>query len=174
MLRSINILFLSPAQYFATIMVIVGLSVIATVIVLQFHHHDPYGDKMPKWVGRISPLLESLMLFPASVICHWHYLSQFTAFAPNDDNIISSLSRLCFVFLFKTCLLHVRDMPRCIRGPLWKLPSCHFHCKLNQHIFLRKKCRSCPKSFFLCSKKKKLFSFTPKKHLDKWIRQTCC
>uniref|UniRef100_A0A8C3AT62 Neuronal acetylcholine receptor subunit alpha-7 n=1 Tax=Cyclopterus lumpus TaxID=8103 RepID=A0A8C3AT62_CYCLU len=37
------------AQYFATTMVIVGLSVIATVLVLQYHHHDPDGDKMPKW-----------------------------------------------------------------------------------------------------------------------------
>ncbi|KAG7468278.1 hypothetical protein MATL_G00141330 [Megalops atlanticus] len=37
------------AQYFATTMVIVGLSVIATVLVLQYHHHDPDGGKMPRW-----------------------------------------------------------------------------------------------------------------------------
>ncbi|XP_068427352.1 neuronal acetylcholine receptor subunit alpha-7a [Clinocottus analis] len=37
------------AQYFASTMIIVGLSVIATVLVLQFHHHDPDGGKMPKW-----------------------------------------------------------------------------------------------------------------------------
>uniref|UniRef100_A0A6Q2ZME7 Neuronal acetylcholine receptor subunit alpha-7 n=1 Tax=Esox lucius TaxID=8010 RepID=A0A6Q2ZME7_ESOLU len=37
------------AEYFATTMVIVGLSVIATVLVLQYHHHDPDGSKMPKW-----------------------------------------------------------------------------------------------------------------------------
>ncbi|KAM7424512.1 hypothetical protein PAMA_000721 [Pampus argenteus] len=37
------------AQYFATTMVIVGLSVIATVLVLQYHHHDPDGSKMPNW-----------------------------------------------------------------------------------------------------------------------------
>uniref|UniRef100_A0A8C5HTL0 Neuronal acetylcholine receptor subunit alpha-7 n=1 Tax=Gouania willdenowi TaxID=441366 RepID=A0A8C5HTL0_GOUWI len=37
------------AQYFATTMVIVGLSVIATVLVLQYHHHDPNGSQMPKW-----------------------------------------------------------------------------------------------------------------------------
>ncbi|XP_076863207.1 neuronal acetylcholine receptor subunit alpha-7 [Brachyhypopomus gauderio] len=37
------------AQYFATTMVIVGLSVIATVLVLQYHHRDPDGGKMPKW-----------------------------------------------------------------------------------------------------------------------------
>ncbi|XP_041917611.1 neuronal acetylcholine receptor subunit alpha-7a [Alosa alosa] len=37
------------AQYFATTMVIVGLSVIATVWVLQYHYHDPEGGKMPKW-----------------------------------------------------------------------------------------------------------------------------
>uniref|UniRef100_A0A3Q3AGP2 Neuronal acetylcholine receptor subunit alpha-7 n=1 Tax=Kryptolebias marmoratus TaxID=37003 RepID=A0A3Q3AGP2_KRYMA len=37
-------------QYFASIMIIVGMSVIATVIVLQYHHHDPNGGNMPKWV----------------------------------------------------------------------------------------------------------------------------
>ncbi|XP_075884866.1 neuronal acetylcholine receptor subunit alpha-7 [Nelusetta ayraudi] len=37
------------AQYFATTMVIVGLSVIATVLVLQYHHHDPDGGHMPHW-----------------------------------------------------------------------------------------------------------------------------
>ncbi|XP_072291707.1 neuronal acetylcholine receptor subunit alpha-7 isoform X2 [Eucyclogobius newberryi] len=37
------------AQYFATTMVIVGLSVIATVLVLQYHHHDPDGGLMPQW-----------------------------------------------------------------------------------------------------------------------------
>uniref|UniRef100_A0A8C4X408 Neuronal acetylcholine receptor subunit alpha-7 n=1 Tax=Erpetoichthys calabaricus TaxID=27687 RepID=A0A8C4X408_ERPCA len=37
-------------QYFASTMIIVGLSVIATVVVLQYHHHDPTGGKMPKWV----------------------------------------------------------------------------------------------------------------------------
>uniref|UniRef100_A0A3Q3AF70 Neuronal acetylcholine receptor subunit alpha-7 n=1 Tax=Kryptolebias marmoratus TaxID=37003 RepID=A0A3Q3AF70_KRYMA len=38
------------AQYFASTMMIVGMSVVVTVIVLQFHHHDPHGGKMPKWV----------------------------------------------------------------------------------------------------------------------------
>ncbi|KAF5891834.1 neuronal acetylcholine receptor subunit alpha-7-like, partial [Clarias magur] len=37
------------AQYFASTMMIVGLSVVVTVLVLQFHHHDPHGGKMPKW-----------------------------------------------------------------------------------------------------------------------------
>uniref|UniRef100_A0AAV2KZV9 Neuronal acetylcholine receptor subunit alpha-7-like n=1 Tax=Knipowitschia caucasica TaxID=637954 RepID=A0AAV2KZV9_KNICA len=37
------------AQYFASTMVIVGLSVIATVLVLQYHHHDPDGGTMPTW-----------------------------------------------------------------------------------------------------------------------------
>ncbi|AWP01253.1 putative neuronal acetylcholine receptor subunit alpha-7 [Scophthalmus maximus] len=37
------------AQYFATTMVIVGFSIIATVLVLRYHHHDPSGGKMPKW-----------------------------------------------------------------------------------------------------------------------------
>lgn len=32
-------------------MVIVGLSVIATVLVLQYHHHDPDGGHMPHWVS---------------------------------------------------------------------------------------------------------------------------
>ncbi|XP_029013881.1 neuronal acetylcholine receptor subunit alpha-7 isoform X2 [Betta splendens] len=38
------------AQYFASTMMIVGLSVVVTVLVLQFHHHDPHAGKMPKWV----------------------------------------------------------------------------------------------------------------------------
>lgn len=38
------------AQYFASTMMIVGLSVVVTVLVLQFHHHDPRGGKMPRWV----------------------------------------------------------------------------------------------------------------------------
>uniref|UniRef100_H3DJK1 Neuronal acetylcholine receptor subunit alpha-7 n=1 Tax=Tetraodon nigroviridis TaxID=99883 RepID=H3DJK1_TETNG len=37
-------------QYFASIMIIVGMSVVATVVVLQYHHHDPNGGNMPKWV----------------------------------------------------------------------------------------------------------------------------
>nr|XP_006013208.2 PREDICTED: neuronal acetylcholine receptor subunit alpha-7-like [Latimeria chalumnae] len=37
-------------QYFASTMIIVGLSVVATVFILQYHHHDPSGGKMPKWV----------------------------------------------------------------------------------------------------------------------------
>ncbi|KAG7457862.1 hypothetical protein MATL_G00231820 [Megalops atlanticus] len=40
-------------QYFASIMIIVGMSVIATVVVLQYHHHDPNGGNMPKWVQLI-------------------------------------------------------------------------------------------------------------------------
>ncbi|MBN3289310.1 ACHA7 protein, partial [Polypterus senegalus] len=38
------------AQYFASTMVIVGLSVVVTVLVLQFHHHDPHAGKMPRLV----------------------------------------------------------------------------------------------------------------------------
>ncbi|XP_068179353.1 neuronal acetylcholine receptor subunit alpha-7-like [Antennarius striatus] len=37
-------------QYFASTMVIVGMSVVATVIVLQFHHHNPNSGQMPRWV----------------------------------------------------------------------------------------------------------------------------
>ncbi|KAM3873072.1 neuronal acetylcholine receptor subunit alpha-7-like [Diretmus argenteus] len=37
-------------QYFASTMVIVGMSVVATVIVLQFHHHTPDTGQMPYWV----------------------------------------------------------------------------------------------------------------------------
>lgn len=47
---------LSAAQYFASTMIIVGLSVVVTVIVLQYHHHDPDGGKMPKWVRSSCPL----------------------------------------------------------------------------------------------------------------------
>uniref|UniRef100_A0A3Q4I0V7 Neurotransmitter-gated ion-channel transmembrane domain-containing protein n=1 Tax=Neolamprologus brichardi TaxID=32507 RepID=A0A3Q4I0V7_NEOBR len=45
------------AQYFATTMVIVGLSVIATVLVLQYHHHDPDGGHMPQWVSHSTSFL---------------------------------------------------------------------------------------------------------------------
>ncbi|XP_078064076.1 CHRNA7-FAM7A fusion protein-like [Mustelus asterias] len=37
-------------QYFASIMVMVGLSVIATVFVLQYHYHNPNEGTLPKWV----------------------------------------------------------------------------------------------------------------------------
>ncbi|XP_030013533.1 neuronal acetylcholine receptor subunit alpha-7-like isoform X2 [Sphaeramia orbicularis] len=37
-------------QYFASTMVIVGMSVVATVIVLQFHHHNPDSGHMPRWM----------------------------------------------------------------------------------------------------------------------------
>ncbi|XP_077176605.1 neuronal acetylcholine receptor subunit alpha-7-like isoform X2 [Paroedura picta] len=37
-------------QYFASTMGMVGLSVVATVFVLQYHHHDPDGGCMPRWV----------------------------------------------------------------------------------------------------------------------------
>ncbi|XP_075868565.1 neuronal acetylcholine receptor subunit alpha-7-like isoform X2 [Nelusetta ayraudi] len=37
-------------QYFASTMVIVGMSVVATVIVLQFHHHNPNNGQMPRLV----------------------------------------------------------------------------------------------------------------------------
>ncbi|KAM7420862.1 hypothetical protein PAMA_015190 [Pampus argenteus] len=41
---------ISLGQYFASTMVIVGMSVVATVIVLQFHHHNPDNGHMPRWV----------------------------------------------------------------------------------------------------------------------------
>ncbi|XP_053224919.1 neuronal acetylcholine receptor subunit alpha-7-like [Podarcis raffonei] len=37
-------------QYFASTMGMVSLSVVATVFVLQYHHHDPDGGCMPRWV----------------------------------------------------------------------------------------------------------------------------
>ncbi|KAJ4931195.1 hypothetical protein JOQ06_025493 [Pogonophryne albipinna] len=37
-------------QYFASTMVIVGMSVVATVMVLQFHHHSPNDGNIPRWV----------------------------------------------------------------------------------------------------------------------------
>lgn len=44
-------------------MVIVGLSVIATVLVLQYHHHDPDGGKMPKWVSVDQNFLFHICLY---------------------------------------------------------------------------------------------------------------
>ncbi|XP_038567315.1 neuronal acetylcholine receptor subunit alpha-7-like isoform X5 [Micropterus salmoides] len=41
---------ISLGQYFASTMVIVAMSVVATVIVLQFHHHNPNSGHMPRWV----------------------------------------------------------------------------------------------------------------------------
>jgi len=43
-------------------MMIVGMSVVVTVIVLQFHHHDPHGGKMPKWVSDFSSLIQMIMI----------------------------------------------------------------------------------------------------------------
>ncbi|XP_013887806.1 neuronal acetylcholine receptor subunit alpha-7 [Austrofundulus limnaeus] len=40
-------------QYFASTMVIVGMSVVATVIVLQFHHHSLNNGHMPRWVNLV-------------------------------------------------------------------------------------------------------------------------
>uniref|UniRef100_A0A8C5EVJ3 Neuronal acetylcholine receptor subunit alpha-7-like n=1 Tax=Gouania willdenowi TaxID=441366 RepID=A0A8C5EVJ3_GOUWI len=40
-------------QYFASTMVIVGMSVVATVIILQFHHHNPNNGHMPRLVHLI-------------------------------------------------------------------------------------------------------------------------
>uniref|UniRef100_S4R4M0 Uncharacterized protein n=1 Tax=Petromyzon marinus TaxID=7757 RepID=S4R4M0_PETMA len=37
-------------QYFASTLMIVGFSVVVTVLVLQCHHHDPDGTNMPTWV----------------------------------------------------------------------------------------------------------------------------
>ncbi|KPP58651.1 neuronal acetylcholine receptor subunit alpha-7-like [Scleropages formosus] len=50
------------AQYFASTMMIVGFSVVVTVLVLQFHHHDPQGGKMPKWLICPAVVLVSLFL----------------------------------------------------------------------------------------------------------------
>lgn len=64
---------LCPGQYFASIMIIVGMSVIATVVVLQYHHHDPNGGNMPKWVRLIS----SVQSFPYIVLYSLWYLCLF-------------------------------------------------------------------------------------------------
>ncbi|XP_067878592.1 neuronal acetylcholine receptor subunit alpha-7-like isoform X3 [Heterodontus francisci] len=40
-------------QYFASTMVIVSFSVIATVFVLQYHHHNPTEGKLPTWVRTV-------------------------------------------------------------------------------------------------------------------------
>ncbi|CAN0328282.1 unnamed protein product [Bubo scandiacus] len=51
-LLSLTVFMLPVAEimpYFASIMVIVGLSVVVTVLVLRFHHHGPQAGKMPRW-----------------------------------------------------------------------------------------------------------------------------
>lgn len=60
------------AQYFATTMVIVGLSVIATVLVLQYHYHDPDGAKMPRWV-REKISITSCLFNLSFVLFKCHY-----------------------------------------------------------------------------------------------------
>uniref|UniRef100_A0A3B5MSJ1 Uncharacterized protein n=1 Tax=Xiphophorus couchianus TaxID=32473 RepID=A0A3B5MSJ1_9TELE len=52
-------------QYFASIMIIVGMSVIATVVVLQYHHHDPNGGHMPKWVRHFTTCISVFLFSPA-------------------------------------------------------------------------------------------------------------
>ncbi|TKC37055.1 hypothetical protein EI555_007420 [Monodon monoceros] len=56
------------SQYFASTMIIVGLSVVVTVIVLQYHHHDPDGGKMPK--PQVSPAsaLSAAQYFASTMI----------------------------------------------------------------------------------------------------------
>uniref|UniRef100_A0A8C0EB62 Neurotransmitter-gated ion-channel ligand-binding domain-containing protein n=1 Tax=Bubo bubo TaxID=30461 RepID=A0A8C0EB62_BUBBB len=52
-LLSLTVFMLPVAEimpYFASIMVIVGLSVVVTVLVLRFHHHGPQAGKMPRWI----------------------------------------------------------------------------------------------------------------------------
>ncbi|KAE8288832.1 Neuronal acetylcholine receptor subunit alpha-7 Precursor [Larimichthys crocea] len=46
-------------QYFASTMVIVGMSVVATVIVLQFHHHNPNSALGSAAVGSLVPADEA-------------------------------------------------------------------------------------------------------------------
>ncbi|KAL0985236.1 hypothetical protein UPYG_G00154440 [Umbra pygmaea] len=36
-------------QYFVSTMITVGMSVVATVVVLQYHHHDQNSGNMPQW-----------------------------------------------------------------------------------------------------------------------------
>lgn len=57
-------------------MIIVGMSVVATVVVLQYHHHDPNGGNMPKWVSppngssqlRPRPSLTSVLAAGSSLL----------------------------------------------------------------------------------------------------------
>lgn len=53
---------LLSGQYFASTMVIVGMSVVATVIVLQFHHHNPNNGQMPRLV-RVGPVSNCEQIF---------------------------------------------------------------------------------------------------------------
>lgn len=60
----------ASGQYFASTMVIVGMSVVATVIVLQFHHHNPDSGHMPRWVSWILP---AYLLFENVHLCSFSY-----------------------------------------------------------------------------------------------------
>lgn len=93
-------------QYFASSMVIVGMSVVATVIVLQFHHHNPNNGQMPRLVSFFSPSLSYICLFflpygmvgrhrhPTNVTvvetqkccsCHGAWYEQKVSLGPNID-----------------------------------------------------------------------------------------
>lgn len=62
---------LVPGQYFASIMIIVGMSVIATVVVLQYHHHDPNGGNMPKWVSVIHHYFKYIITYILNTMQTW-------------------------------------------------------------------------------------------------------
>ena len=104
-----NVVPSSAAQYFATTMVIVGLSVIATVLVLQYHHHDPDGGKMPKWVSVASYYYLLLTI----IICHlWS----------TDTSLVIPLSQNCVVHydvlirLMSVCLCKSVSPPVSLTG----------------------------------------------------------
>lgn len=147
--------FLSPAQYFATIMVIVGLSLIATVIVLQFHHHDPYGDKMPKWVGRVSSSCNHLwsyfLLRSLTSGTTWAHLLHL--------DIVMRVSQLLVKIIFRLGLQMTIMQQRSIMNAAFL----HFYIKLLY------KFRYWPKSHLFCRKNN---FCAPAKKLctNKWVR----
>uniref|UniRef100_A0A8C5EWB8 Neuronal acetylcholine receptor subunit alpha-7-like n=1 Tax=Gouania willdenowi TaxID=441366 RepID=A0A8C5EWB8_GOUWI len=86
-------------QYFASTMVIVGMSVVATVIILQFHHHNPNNGHMPRLVHLI--LLQWVPWFlrmkcPVDAclpVTKYGVVSEDSPLCPDPDS--STLSGLC-------------------------------------------------------------------------------
>jgi len=114
---------LSPgflAQYFATTMVIVGLSVIATVLVLQYHHHDPDRGKMPKWVSGLPALPKDNIEFSSS--------KQLKAITKDADAgpITHDFIFHLFICQKPTPRLHLNIMTTVGGGDSWKVTLSHY------------------------------------------------